>query len=42
MTAAAVDTPTVAAGRMPEFRYGIVMMIILALVIFEIVAPDAD
>jgi hypothetical protein len=42
MTAAAVDAPTLGAGRMPEFRYGIVMIVVLALVIFEIMAPDAD
>jgi hypothetical protein len=42
MTAATLDPPTVAAGRMPEFRYVIVLLIVLALVIFEIVAPDAD
>jgi len=29
MTAAAVHAPTLAAGRVPEFRYGIVMLIVL-------------
>jgi hypothetical protein len=42
MTAAAVHAPSVAAGRVPEFRYAVVMLIVLALVMFEIVAPDAD
>jgi len=42
MTAAAVHAPTLAARRVPEFRYGVVMLIVLALVMFEIVAPDAD
>jgi hypothetical protein len=42
MTATAVEAHTVAAGRMPEFRYVIVLLLVLTLVLFEIVAPDAD
>jgi len=42
MTAIAVDTGAAAPSRQGQFRYGVVFLIVLAFLIFEIVAPDTD
>jgi hypothetical protein len=42
MTLVAADAQTEVTHRPAQFRYGVVFLLVLALVFFEIVSPDAD
>ena len=42
MNAAAADPSRIAAPRPAGFRYGVVFLLVLALLLFEIVSPSAD
>jgi Ion channel len=42
MTAMATDTPDGVARREAQHRYGAVFLLVLALLVFEVLAPDAD
>ena len=42
MSAAAADSRAGAPDKSAQYRYGIVFLIVLATVVFEVLAPDAD
>jgi Ion channel len=42
MTATTADTDTTVPHRQGQFRYGVVFLIVLTLLVFEVLAPDSD
>jgi len=42
MTATGVGVGAASSHRPAQFRYGVVFLVILGLLVFEVVAPDAD